>query len=381
MKKILIVHNKYLNLGGEDLVVLNETKLLSKKYEVRNLYFQNSSRLEIYDFISFLFGINFKSLKIIKNIINEFNPDIVYFHNLWFKINIKTVLKSCKNIPYIFIKQHNLRHECIQGMHYRKENLCHLCQTNNRLQGIKNKCYHQSIFRSIFMTLFSQRYLKLLRNEKVKVLTFSRFHIDRLITNKVKKENISVLNNFIERDSLNNLNFNHPEDFICFVGRASREKGVHLIIKAYENSNFNNIKLLIIGNIYQDINPSDYSDNENIIFKNQLPNDEVQYLMKKAKAIILGSVAYEGHPVTLSEALISNTLLIYPSFSGLDELMPKNYDFSYEHNNVKDLVKKLNLLSDIEICSKNKLLIKNFKAENYKEEVFFSQFDNLLKKV
>ena len=103
--------------------------------------------------------------------------------------------------------------------------------------------------------------------------------------------------------------------------------------------------------------------------------------MKKAKAIILGSIAYEGHPVTLSEALISNTLLIYPSFSGLDELMPKNYDFSYEHNNVKDLVKKLNLLSDIEICSKNKLLIKNFKKENYKEEVFFSQFDNLIKKV
>jgi hypothetical protein len=98
VKKILIIHNKYLNLGGEDLVVLNETKLLSKNYNVENLYFHNTKKLEISDYWSLIFGRNRKSEKIIRDKIKEFNPDIVYFHNLWYKINTKTVLKACKNI-------------------------------------------------------------------------------------------------------------------------------------------------------------------------------------------------------------------------------------------------------------------------------------------
>ena len=75
MKKILIVHNKYQNLGGEDLVVLNETNLLQKKYEVKTIYFKNSSKLEISDYLSLLTGSNRKSLKRLKMEIKDFKPD------------------------------------------------------------------------------------------------------------------------------------------------------------------------------------------------------------------------------------------------------------------------------------------------------------------
>ncbi len=67
MKKILIVHNKYLNLGGEDLVVVNETKILNKRFKVKNMYFQNTSSLDIFDIMSFITGTNRKTLKTIKN--------------------------------------------------------------------------------------------------------------------------------------------------------------------------------------------------------------------------------------------------------------------------------------------------------------------------
>ena len=165
MKKILIVHNKYINLGGEDLVVVNETKLLNKRFKVKNIYFQNTSRLDIFDFMSFVTGTNRKTLKTIKKEINSFKPDIVYFHNIWYKINTKTVLKATKKINHVLIKQHNLRYECIQGMHFRKNNLCHSCQNINKVQGIVNKCYKNSYIKSLMMTVFSWRYLKLLKNK------------------------------------------------------------------------------------------------------------------------------------------------------------------------------------------------------------------------
>jgi len=374
VKKILIIHNKYLNLGGEDLVVLNETKLLSKNYNVENLYFHNTKKLEISDYWSLLFGRNRKSEKIIRDKIKEFNPDIVYFHNLWYKINTKTVLKACKNIEQIFIKQHNLRHECIQGMHYRNESLCHSCQTKGILQGIRKKCYHDSYLKSFLMTLFSRRYLKILRNNKIKILTFSNFHIDRLVTNKVDNDKIFKLNNYLEKTPTPEIKINLPQKYICFVGRASKEKGVHIITEAFINSNLKDTKLLIVGNISADIDTAKYSKYAEIEFKNQLKNEEVRFLMSKSRAVIMGSIAYEGHPVTLSEAIISNSVLIYPSFSGLDELMPLDYDYSYFHNDIEDLTRVMNLLDDEKTYSKNKSSLKVFKEKKYSEDLFFDQF-------
>ena len=41
MKKVLVVHNKYQNIGGEDISVYEEIKLLSKFYNVETIYFEN----------------------------------------------------------------------------------------------------------------------------------------------------------------------------------------------------------------------------------------------------------------------------------------------------------------------------------------------------
>ena len=41
MKKILVVHNRYKFLGGEDIAVDNEIEILSKYFEVKALIFDN----------------------------------------------------------------------------------------------------------------------------------------------------------------------------------------------------------------------------------------------------------------------------------------------------------------------------------------------------
>ena len=41
MKKILIIHTKYRNLGGEDIAVENEVSILSKYFEIETLYYDN----------------------------------------------------------------------------------------------------------------------------------------------------------------------------------------------------------------------------------------------------------------------------------------------------------------------------------------------------
>ena len=41
MKKILILHNRYQNIGGEDIAVDHEIELLKNHYEIETIFFEN----------------------------------------------------------------------------------------------------------------------------------------------------------------------------------------------------------------------------------------------------------------------------------------------------------------------------------------------------
>ena len=57
MKKILIIHTRYMNIGGEDIAVDNELQLLDKNYEVRFLSFKNDLSNIIPQLLSFILNI------------------------------------------------------------------------------------------------------------------------------------------------------------------------------------------------------------------------------------------------------------------------------------------------------------------------------------
>ena len=99
MKKILVIHNKYQQLGGEDIAVENEIQFLKKYYEVRVLYFDNEITTYFKQILYFILNKNISSAKILRTTIEEFNPDLVYVHNTWFKasVSIFTTLKKKQN--------------------------------------------------------------------------------------------------------------------------------------------------------------------------------------------------------------------------------------------------------------------------------------------
>ena len=96
MKKILVLHNRYQQLGGEDIAVDNEIKVLEKHFEIKTLYFENNIENIFSIALSFLINHNLKSTKILKEEIEKFKPEIVYVHNTWFKasLGIFSILKK-----------------------------------------------------------------------------------------------------------------------------------------------------------------------------------------------------------------------------------------------------------------------------------------------
>ena len=91
MKKILVIHNTYRNIGGEDIAVTNEIKLLERQYDVHTLYFSNKEVNFLSQILSFLLNKDTQSMKKLTDTINSFNPDLAYVHNTWFRASLGSI--------------------------------------------------------------------------------------------------------------------------------------------------------------------------------------------------------------------------------------------------------------------------------------------------
>jgi glycosyltransferase involved in cell wall biosynthesis len=365
MKKILIIHNRYQYVGGEDIATDKEIQLLSKNYDVETLIYENSKKDLIYTFISFFTNTNYKSLKILKKKLKEFNPDIVYIHNTWFKASVGLVNYLVKSDIEVFLKIHNFRYFCTKSYkaksHFGEGEVCGACGLSKNDMGIFNKYFPDaSIFKSLFIARYGKKYYQLLKNKNIKLIVLTDFHKNFLIEHGFNKNNISVQRNNIQTDLPRPLK--HKEKTIVYAGRISEEKGVKNIINAFLDSELSEFILKIVGDGPMKKVLENKFASQRVIFTGELPNNETIKLINSASAVITGTKLYEGQPTLLCEASYLRVPSIFPNLGGIHEFFPPSYSFSYQSNDKDDLVDKINKLS-------NSNLTEGLKQKNFEHIV------------
>lgn len=379
MQKLLIIHNFYKEFGGEDSNIFEELNFFEKDYEVSFFSKKNSSRLNIYDILSFFLKRNLNTNRNLLNVLNEFKPDVVYVHNTWFKVSlgIFKILEK-KNIKVI-LKVHNFRYECSRHLfsksHLVNNKKCDACGFSKPFLFIFNRYYPESFVKSIFLYLYSLKYFDILKNYKITILAVNEFHKNKLIEFGVNEEKIKVFNN--------PMNFAHGAhikkgDSVVYAGRISKEKGIEELIDAWKASNLSNFKLYIIGEGELKSKLENSNEGTNIIFLGRLSNESVLNYIKNAKAVITATKLYEGQPRLLCEASSLGTVSIYPSFGGMDEFFPEDYKFSFEQFNYQDLTRTINLLEDEKLYEKSTKAVKNHILKKLNEKEIRTQFSNII---
>ena len=341
------MHNFYKEFGGEDSNIYEEIDFLKKKYEILFFYEENKKALNVYDLLSFIFRSNIKTNKKFVDTINDFNPDTVYIHNTWFKINlgIFKILKR-KKIKVI-LKIHNFRYKCGKHLtakkHINPDVRCHACGFEKPFLFFFNKYYSESLLKSIFLYIYSLKYIKILKHYPLTLIVLNEFHKRKLISQGVNDEKIQVIYNPINFE--NNISVEKSLSLV-YAGRISKEKGVEEVITSWMNSRVSHFTLYIIGegNLKTTLEKK-YND-INLHFLGHLPNEQVLNYIRNAKAVVTATKLYEGQPRLLCEASSLGTISIYPSFGGMDEFFPKLYKYSFKQFDYQDLERKLNLLND-----------------------------------
>lgn len=371
--KILMLHNNYKEISGEDIAVKNEFDLLSEDHNVELIEFQNHFKLG--SLISFKSNNKSSYNKIYKNV-ELFKPDLIYAHNTWFTLAVEPLKKLINQNNKVLLKVHNFRFDCINGIHFRDNQICHDCNEKTLSEGVKNACYQNSIIKSTFAVNYTRNYQKLLK-DNLKILTLTKFHKNYLENTINTKNKVEILFNPVKIKNLSNEVKLTKQNYCIYAGRVSDEKGVLELINTWNDfnklSNPNNTILKIVGE-GRSINNFKSLKVNNIEFHEKVKNEDLLKLIENAKFFISNTKLYEGQPNIIAESVMQYTPIIIPTNGGIKEFFPNNSKLIFNQNIRKDLLSKLKLTNDDKLLKRESINNYEFFNKNYSSNIYKEKF-------
>ena len=370
MKKLLIIHNKYRNLGGEDIAVENEVNFLSRHYDVRTLFLDNNVQNYYKQAIFFILNKNIEVNSMVEDEILDYKPDIIYVHNTWFKASAGIFKIIEKSGIKTVIKLHNFRFNCagyyLQKSHLDSKNQCNACGQTKKYKFAFNKYFPESYLKSILVIYYNKKYITYLKKDIFKIVVLTDFQKKFLKEKGYRKENIYILPNPLTK---NNKDDTEKEDYILYAGRISNEKGIEELIGAFKKRDNRNLVLKIIGNgpLLSKLKAK-YED-KSIYFLGEISNLEVIKHISKSQAVVSATKLFEGQPTLLCEASYLRINSIFPKTGGIQEFLPIDYEYLFEQFDYDDLLNKINLLSNKNITRKSSENVYNFIKEYLSSEL------------
>ena len=380
--KILIIHNRYKQFGGEDVAVELESSILVKKgHEVKTLYFDNSSIDGYVSKIGSAFRsiYNFSSARKVSKIILQFKPDIIHVHNLFFVASPSVIYTAFKYKIPVILTLHNYRLICANALLLRNNEVCELCtQKKIPLSGIRYKCYNNSFTASALVTSITgiHKLLNTWRNKIHTYIALTEFSRSKLLHSSlhIPANKMITKPNFIPDPGEGNM---QRENFFLFAGRIVKEKGVHILAKAFADMPEN--KIIIIGDGPERRSlQEEFKPYPNIYFTGQMEKKELAEYMKRCKALICPSIWYEGAPLTILEAFATGTPVIASRLGSMIESITDGFNgLHFTAGDANDLSKTVRLF--IKESENNSMFYKNARQtylEKYHEEI---HYDAILK--
>lgn len=383
MKKILLIHNKYRQLGGEDVSFENELQFLNRHFALDNLVF-NNNKITSNDIISFFTNSNKSSLKVLNKKIEKFNPDVAYIHNTWFKgsLGIFDELKE-KNIE-IILKLHNLRFYCTKSFfssqHFNGDEICYSCGKKRKTMGLLNKYYDNSNLKSFFVSSYGRKYFQIIKDYDIKILVLSEFHKKFLNDLGIDENKIYIFPNYIKKQK-ENLGIKKAEErnTVLYAGRISSEKGIFDLIESWKKAELNNLKLVLVGSGPEvDLLSKQIENEKNIFYKGEVSNQDVMDLINESRAVVSSTHLHEGQPTLFCEASSLGIPSIFPKSGGITDFFPEDSLFSFERQNLDDLTLKLKLVEDKNLLMKEGIRNKTFIENKLSEENLVKKFKKII---
>lgn len=323
LMRILLVHNFYLQPGGEDRVFFAEGTLLENRghqilrYTAHNREIENYSKMELLRNTLW----NQQVYRDIRSLIKKERPEVIHFHNTFPLISPSAYYAARKEHVPVVQTLHNYRLLCSSAILYREGRTCEECIGRKvPWPGVYYGCYKESMAFSagVAAMLTLHRSLGTWDRMVTSYIAMTEFARNKFIEGGLPAGKITVKPHFLDSDPGAGKG---EGDYAIFVGRLSSEKGVETLLNAWQEMG-NTLKLKIVGDgpLAPKIKQV-AQDNPNIEWLGSKSPQEVYSFMRDATCLIFPSEWYETFGLVVIEALAHGTPVIASRIGGIAEII------------------------------------------------------------
>ncbi|AKD58702.1 glycosyltransferase [Spirosoma radiotolerans] len=377
--KILFIHNRYQQHGGEDVIFDQEVSLLKAAgFDVEVLIFNNESFSKEKGAYKLVAGLktfyNNESAKIVEMTICTFKPDVVHIHNLFYTAS-PSIISAVKRLGVpVVMTLHNYRLVC-SGVFLMREGEvpCERCVSKTvPLDGIRYKCFRNSRLQSAQLTLVTSLHKVINTWKKVdKYVVLTDFAKTKILQSSL---NLSSDQITVKPNSISDLGYVTPssrKNFILYIGRLSPEKGISTLLDSIRKLPPINIKIIGDGPLRDSVDELSRGF-PMVEYLGQQPREVVVEYLKQCKALVVPSVWYEGLPTVILEALSTGTPVLCADNPNLRSIVGDCASF-FAAGDEQDLARKISHLYNNEISDLDCVRSRDQYEKRYTHEIVLQE--------
>ncbi|MFH2104991.1 MAG: glycosyltransferase family 4 protein [Parcubacteria group bacterium] len=275
-------------------------------------------------------------------LVEKTKPDIAHVHNIYHQLSpsILSALKK-RGVP-IVMTVHDFKLMCPAYLFYSQGEVCEKCKRYRYYNCVRRRCVKDSYGASLVnMTeMYIHRLLRIYKNNVDKFICPSVFLRDKLVEFGFPKEKLVVVPHFIDCQTIEP---QYSGDYILYLGRLSREKGVATLLQAM--AQVGGVKLKIAGNgpLENDLwTQKEKLSLDQVEFMGFLTGGELQRAIAGASLIVVPSESYETFGLSITEAYAQGKPVIASRIGALPEVVKEGETgYLFEAGDVDELADKI----------------------------------------
>ena len=337
--KVLVVHNRYQQRGGEDRVVDDEIELLRSRGHAVETLIEDNRGLDAVPAWTQAVDLLWSRAAAtrVRRLCQDFQPDVMHCHNTHARLS-PSVIRAARDCAVPVVQTlHNYRLLCVNAMLLRNGRPCQDCVGHLPWRGVLHACYRGSTRQSAALAagITLHRALGSHSRHVARFIALSEHARLTLIRGGLPALRTVVKPNFVNDPlsaarALGGSNkiggaadattFGGAADAasrhgLLYVGRLSAEKGIDWLMQA---SALARRRVSVMGD-----GPMQAACRAHPWFDclGERPIDEVFAAMRRARALVVPSLSFEAMPRVLVEAFACGLPIIASRLGALAELV------------------------------------------------------------
>ena len=355
--KILLANKFYYRRGGDCIYMLNLEQLLKTHGHdvavfamdypenietVWKRYFPNEIKFTpgvgMLETFMRMFGLGEVKRKF-NFLLNDFKPDVVHLNNIHTQLSPVIARLAHKRRTKVIWTLHDYKLLCPRYDCLRNGNeVCEECFVDKH-KVLEYKCMKNSNLASMLAYKEGMKWSrKKLEGYTDVFICPSQFMYNKMAQGGFDRKKMYTLCNFIDIERTRRDSYD-KEDYYCFIGRLSFEKGIETLIEAARTLPYH-LKIIGGGPLADIL--KEKAKGANIEFTGYKEWPEIKEIVGKARFSVVPSEWYENNHLSVIEAQCLGTPVLGANIGGIPELIKEGVNgMCFESRNIMDLKNKI----------------------------------------